>query len=424
MQSYPFTSQVTYDEQGMPLYDRAVDSEFLRTYNAQYFEDGIFYKPTSAFQVQSGTGMVVTVNPGACQIQGAFGIEPSQRTLIIQAAETNDRIDSIVLRLDLSLDKRNIDLYVVKGTAAAAPQVPELTRNSTIWELGIANLYIAKNSTTISQARITDTRLDTNRCGVVAQTIGELDTSPYFSQVQEMINELESTIEGIEGGSGFVFSVNGQSGHVDHIATTGDDGKLSESEIPSVYPDGIWLIENNAAMTGETFHALNTDSTGFWIGGEGENGNNHSGDLILNAGLDMISENVYNETVQIFNGDKHDVWHKGMTFKKLWSGSWGNGAITVPGFTDYHAFMIQLEAKTSSGGSTGVGTMVLAFKHPEWEMLRGCGGYRSAAGNFVMYLFAATTSGNTLTFVNCGEIYINNNTAIVDDKVIGIYGIL
>ena len=30
MQSYPFTSQVTYDEQGLPLYDRAVDSAFLR----------------------------------------------------------------------------------------------------------------------------------------------------------------------------------------------------------------------------------------------------------------------------------------------------------------------------------------------------------------------------------------------------------
>ena len=36
MNSYPFTSQVTYDEQGRPLYDRAVDSEFLRQVNRQY----------------------------------------------------------------------------------------------------------------------------------------------------------------------------------------------------------------------------------------------------------------------------------------------------------------------------------------------------------------------------------------------------
>ena len=36
MQSYPFTSQVTYDEQGLPLYDRAVASEFLRSVNKQY----------------------------------------------------------------------------------------------------------------------------------------------------------------------------------------------------------------------------------------------------------------------------------------------------------------------------------------------------------------------------------------------------
>ena len=30
MQSYPFTSRVTYDGQGLPQYDRAVDSAFLR----------------------------------------------------------------------------------------------------------------------------------------------------------------------------------------------------------------------------------------------------------------------------------------------------------------------------------------------------------------------------------------------------------
>lgn len=242
MQSYPFTSQVTYDEQDMPIYDRAVDSALLRQFQAQYYEDGIFYKPTSAFQVRAGSGMEILVNPGACQIQGAFGIETAQRTLALKAASTNDRIDTVVLRLDLSLSVRSIDLYILTGAEATAPKAPDLTRNSTVWELGIANILIPKNTTSVSQQRITDTRLDNSRCGVVAQTIGKLDTTPYFEQVQAMIEEMEKTIEGIEGGSGFVFSVNGQSGHVSNIATTGSDGKLSSDEVPSANSMELWNL--------------------------------------------------------------------------------------------------------------------------------------------------------------------------------------
>ncbi len=192
MQSYPFTSQVTYDEQDLPVYDRAIDSAFLREVFAQYFSDGIFYKPANAFQVLAGTGMNILVNPGAGHIQGAIGIEKAQRTLAIQASEASDRIDTVVLRLDLSLVVRNIDLYVVKGTASSAPQAPALTRNSTVWELGLANIFVAKNTTSVTQQRITDTRLDNSRCGVVAQTIGELDTSPYFEQIQAMMEFLSN----------------------------------------------------------------------------------------------------------------------------------------------------------------------------------------------------------------------------------------
>lgn len=214
MNSYPFTSQVTYDEQGLPEYDRAVDSAFLRKVFAQYFSDGIFYKPTSALQVTVDAGMNIKVLPGVCHIQGAVGIEERERVLAVQASDVQDRIDTVVARLNLSLESRSIDLYVVKGTASESPAAPALTRNSTVWELGLADIFVAKNTATITQQRITDTRLDNSRCGMVAQTIGALDTSPYFEQVQAMISDLEKTIAGIESGSGYVFSLSGKSGHL------------------------------------------------------------------------------------------------------------------------------------------------------------------------------------------------------------------
>lgn len=195
MQSYPFTSQVTYDDQGLPLYDRAVDSAFLRKVFAAYFSDGVFYNPTNALQVVAGTRMQVQVNPGICHIQGAMGIEPNLRTLSLTAAGSQPRIDTVVARLDLSQAVRSIELYVKTGTPAASPSAPSLTRDSTIWELGLANISVGANVGTISQSNITDTRLDTSRCGMVAQTIGILDTGPFFAQLQQALAENEAEAE-------------------------------------------------------------------------------------------------------------------------------------------------------------------------------------------------------------------------------------
>lgn len=187
MKSYPYTSEVTYDAKGLPLYDRAVDSEFLRRVFKQYFSDGVFYLPENALQVVADAGMQVKVQPGACHIQGAMGIEDDTRTLQVQAAEDRDRIDTVVARHDLSRDMRKIDLYIVKGTAADSPQPPALTRDGTIWELGLANLFISKNTTSIPQERITDTRLDTSRCGQVMTPLQTPDWAPYFAQLQAVI---------------------------------------------------------------------------------------------------------------------------------------------------------------------------------------------------------------------------------------------
>lgn len=215
MQSYPFTSEVTYDQEGLPKYDRAVDSKFLRKVFSNYFSDGVFYSPTNALQVVVDTGMQVAVEPGTCHIQGAMGIEETRRTLVVQASEELDRIDTVVARLDDSRSVRSIDLYVVKGTAAESPQPPTLTRDATTWELGLANLFVAKNTQTISQQRITDTRLDPDRCGVVAAPMGDLDTAPYFAQLtaaiaqhqtdaEAQIKALQDAIEAVEGDSAWM----------------------------------------------------------------------------------------------------------------------------------------------------------------------------------------------------------------------------
>lgn len=203
MISYPFTSRVTYDAQSLPIYDRAVDSAFLRRFYKAYWDDGVFYKPSTSFAVTAtGTGMNVQVQPGMAQVQGAFCLEDTVQTLPIAAADASmNRIDSVVLRLDLSLDKRDISLAVVSGVAAVSPVAPALTRNNTTWELGIANVLVSAGAGVITQRDVEDTRLDDTRCGAVAQTVGELDTSGFFAQLTAMIERLREEIGEVETGT-------------------------------------------------------------------------------------------------------------------------------------------------------------------------------------------------------------------------------
>lgn len=203
MISYPFTSRVTYDAQSLPIYDRAVDSAFLRRFYKAYWDDGVFYKPSTSFAVTAtGTGMNVQVQPGMAQVQGAFCLEDTVQTLPIAAADASlNRIDSVVLRLDLSLDKRDISLAVISGVAEVSPVAPALTRNNTTWELGIANVLVSAGAGVITQRDVDDTRLDDTRCGAVAQTVGELDTSGFFAQLTAMIARLREEIGEVEAGT-------------------------------------------------------------------------------------------------------------------------------------------------------------------------------------------------------------------------------
>ncbi len=193
MRSLPFDSQISgYDDDGYPIYDRAADSSQLSALFKRYFTNGIFTNPSTSFQVVTNIDgdMSVIVKAGAGNINGYFCDEDTDRTLVLQASSTAyDRIDSVVLRLNLNVSVRSIDLYVLQGTGASNPTAPELARNSSIYELCLAEIYIPKNTTSISASRITDTRLDTNKCGVVQQTIQTIDTSSIFIQYQAALDE-------------------------------------------------------------------------------------------------------------------------------------------------------------------------------------------------------------------------------------------
>lgn len=195
MLSFPFDSRVTYSG-GIPQYDRAVSSQPLRELIKDLFTTGVMPNPSTCFQVSAGEeGMTVVVAAGYAVVNGGLMQEEVSRTLEIESADlVNDRIDTVVLRWDENVNVREADLYIVKGTPAADPVRPELTRSGSIYEIGLADLFVAHGTTSMSNERITDTRYESERCGIVS-SVSEWDTTTIYQQVQADLANFQNVEE-------------------------------------------------------------------------------------------------------------------------------------------------------------------------------------------------------------------------------------
>ena len=98
MRSGFFNSTITgYDEEGMPIFDRAEDATFFAKYFSRIVGNGIFADPGDGMMVQSSNGMNLTVKSGVCFINGYMGWLESDEMITVDAAHAIlDRIDMIV----------------------------------------------------------------------------------------------------------------------------------------------------------------------------------------------------------------------------------------------------------------------------------------------------------------------------------------
>lgn len=185
MEAFPFDSELTFDDHDNPIYDRAVSSQPLRELIRGLFSTGVMPNPSTNLQVSAGTdGMTVQVAAGFAVVDGGLCKEKDTRTLEVTASDnTYDRIDTVVVRWNENVDVRTADLYVVAGTPAVNPVRPTLQRNNSIYEIGLADVFITKRVATITNDKITDTRYDSARCGIVS-SVSEWDTTTIYQQIQ------------------------------------------------------------------------------------------------------------------------------------------------------------------------------------------------------------------------------------------------
>lgn len=192
MISYPFESKnVTTDN---PYGDRAITDAMEREFNQLTWTNGVFInddKLVNSLKVSAVGGMQVSVAPGGCHINGAKGYEAATRMFTLEAAsDTYMRIDRIVARFDTSDSVRSIELYVKLGTPSTTPVAPTLVRASNYYELALADIYIGKSVTEITQSNITDQRFNSEVCGMVAPAFPtSMDTSSIYDQFQASLDE-------------------------------------------------------------------------------------------------------------------------------------------------------------------------------------------------------------------------------------------
>ena len=140
------------------------------------------------------------VDIGVCYINGYMGwVEPAE-IFEIEESDVQSRIDRIVARLDFT--DRSIKICVKKGTPLGNPTAPELQRDYGIYEIGLADIRVNANVIEITQENITDLRLNTEACGIVAVPLQHVDTTTIFNQYQDwlkrVIGEAEADLNNMQ----------------------------------------------------------------------------------------------------------------------------------------------------------------------------------------------------------------------------------
>ena len=175
--------------------DRKYKSSDFAEYFSTFIGNGVFPNPSSNLLVTSNGDMTINLSTGFAWINGYMYHNTDNLTLTVDYADaTLKRIDRVVLKCDFV--NREIKAYVKKGTFATNPIPPTLERNVNAYELSVADILVENGVISIQQSKITDTRLNNEVCGVVAQTVETIDTTELYRKLQGYIDERGQDVEG------------------------------------------------------------------------------------------------------------------------------------------------------------------------------------------------------------------------------------
>lgn len=161
--------------------DRLYTAEQMTSYFRGLVSDGVYANMDNGLRVQSSAGMRVQVLSGRALVKDHWLNNDSVFDVDINPAHvTLNRYTAIVMRYDGP--NREVTITVKDGDPATKPTKPTMTRDSSVYELCLAYVYVGKGVTEITQSSITDCRADNTVCGWVTGLINQVDTTELFNQ--------------------------------------------------------------------------------------------------------------------------------------------------------------------------------------------------------------------------------------------------
>lgn len=170
--------------------DRGYTADSFAEWLNHFFTTGVF---SGELQVTAVSGMDIKVGSGYANLKGKVRFFDSASTYTLATAgATYPRIDTVVVERNDT--DRKISIKVVTGTyngSSPSPTAP--VRSAAIYQIVLAQIYVAAGATKITQENITDTRSNNSVCGIVTGTVKEMDYSQFAAQFNSYYSNFKTS---------------------------------------------------------------------------------------------------------------------------------------------------------------------------------------------------------------------------------------
>ncbi len=174
--------------------DREVTAADFAKYYTEILTNGVFHRNNlPSLRVTKGAGLTTSVEIGAAFIEGYMYRNTAPIELLHAVGNASyPRIDRVVVRLDRTISKRYVRVFVKEGVPATTPQPPVLQRDDFVHELSLAQVRVNAGTSVFNS--VTDERMDQALCGVVSSII-EVPTSAFLLEWRDFYDATVASLD-------------------------------------------------------------------------------------------------------------------------------------------------------------------------------------------------------------------------------------
>ncbi|HAK42901.1 MAG TPA: hypothetical protein DCM59_09670 [Clostridium sp.] len=142
--------------------DQEYGQEEFNRYFDNIYESGVSVNNYNTMTLAvSKTSTGISIDKGFSIIKGFYLYNDSIKTINITRDANYDRLDRVVIRLNLS--NKKVSIEVKQGVAGSSPVVPTLQRDNLVYELSLAQVKVPKNG----DFTVIDERYRQDLCGTI-----------------------------------------------------------------------------------------------------------------------------------------------------------------------------------------------------------------------------------------------------------------